>query len=155
MVFHIRTLIDLASGQVFELENDWRKHGLTADREFMPTLVTVDRVVSIAEKQKLREHYDADLVDMEAAAVAKMALLRRIPFQAIKGVSDEHDFDLPDMHQFVTPDGGFRERSFALYVALRPTFWRTLARMARGSSLAARNLCRELQQCIDADEAGK
>ena len=114
-------------------------------------LVTTDHVASAEDKRRVSEMYSADLVDMEAAAVAAVARVRGIPFSAIKAVSDGHDFDLPGLGQFTTAEGGFRQRTFAAYVALRPVLWKPVARLARDSGRAARNLGRELERWLAED----
>ena len=86
---------------------------------------------------------------MEAAAVARIARARNIPFAAIKAISDEFDFELPGLERFSTPTGQFRERAFAAHAALRPWLWLRVAKMARSSSLAARNLCTAIAAEID------
>lgn len=59
-------------------------------------LLTVDRVVrSISEKQDLRHRYPAVAIDMEAAAVAEVALHHHIPFLAIKTPIDTVDQEFP------------------------------------------------------------
>jgi adenosylhomocysteine nucleosidase len=111
-------------------------------------LVTASSVTSAGDKRRMRDIYSADLVDMEASAVADIARRNRIPFSAIKAVSDGHDFDLPGMEKFTTSDGQFRQAWFAAYVALRPIFWKPVARLAKDSSRAARNLRWELERCL-------
>ena len=54
-----------------------------------------------AEKRRLASTYTAGLVDMEAAAIARLAAMRRIPFYCIKGVSDGLDAKLPDFNRFI------------------------------------------------------
>src|SRR5208282_4828359 len=103
-------------------------------------------VTSAEDKQRMRKMYSADLVDMEASAVAEVARRNKIPFSAIKAVSDGHDFDLPGMEKFTTADGQFRQVSFAAYAALRPMLWKPVARLAKDSGVAARNLSRELER---------
>ena len=51
-------------------------------------LVTSPKVADEAEKRRLAATYGAALVDMEAAAIARLAAMRGIPFYCIKGVSD-------------------------------------------------------------------
>ena len=53
----------------------------------------------IAMKDKIRANFDADVVDMECAAIAQVAYLSNIPFAVIRSVSDspngenEEDFE--------------------------------------------------------------
>jgi adenosylhomocysteine nucleosidase len=103
-------------------------------------LVTVAAPASVQEKQRLAMSYSASAVDMEAAAIARIARVRDLPFNAIKAVSDAHDFDLPGMDRFTTSDGYFREGAFAMHLALHPSLWKPVAALAKGSKLASGNL---------------
>jgi len=111
-------------------------------------LVTVPKPADASEKRRLGESYLAFAVDMEAAAVARIARARDEPFTAIKAISDAHDFDLPGLARFTTPDGQFREAAFALHLALHPNLWKSVATLAKGSTLAANNLRRALEAKI-------
>ncbi len=141
-VWRVRTVVDAATGAIFEAQ------GLGGTKELGSVLVTTDHVASAEDKRRVSEMYSADLVDMEAAAVAAAARIKEIPFSAIKAVSDGHDLDLPELGKFTTPDGGFRQRTFAAYVALRPVLWKPVIRLARDSGTAARNLGRELERWL-------
>src|SRR5581483_591917 len=52
-------------------------------------LATSPTVANETEKRRLAMAYKAALVDMEAAAIARLAAMRGIPFYCIKGVSDD------------------------------------------------------------------
>jgi adenosylhomocysteine nucleosidase len=145
-VWRVRSVVDAVTGVVFEAQ------GLGGTKELGSVLVTTDHVASAEDKRHVSELYSADLVDMEAAAVAATARSKGIPFSALKAVSDGHDFDLPGLGTFTTADGGFRQRTFAAYVALRPALWKPVARLARDSSMAARNLGRELERWLAEEE---
>ena len=71
-------------------------------------LATSPKVANRAEKRRLAAAYHAALVDMEAAAIARLAAMREIPFYCIKGVSDGLNDRLPDFNPFLTADGRFR-----------------------------------------------
>jgi adenosylhomocysteine nucleosidase len=146
VVQHISVVIDGATGEAFATEVFDRS------RNEPTILVSSESVASVEEKRRLREMFRADLVDMEAAAVARVARASGIQFGAIKAVSDEHDFELAGMEQFSTPDGQFREGDFAAYVALRPIFWKPVVRLAKSSAKAARNLCGELERYLATEE---
>jgi adenosylhomocysteine nucleosidase len=66
-------------------------------------LATSPTVANEAEKRRLASAYNAALVDMEAAAIARLAAMRGIPFYAIKGVSDALTDRLPDFNRFLAP----------------------------------------------------
>jgi len=112
-------------------------------------LVTVPKPAGVQQKQYLGISYYASAVDMEAAAVARIARARELPFTAMKAISDAHDFELPDLDQFATPDGQFREAAFGFHVALRPNLWKSVATLAKGSKLAAHNLRRAVEAQIE------
>ena len=103
-------------------------------------LASHSRIASAAEKQWLAKSYGAHAVDMEGAAVARAAEIHRLPFLAIKSISDELDFELPEMSQFVRR-GEFLTTRFMLHAALRPWLWLRLLRLAQNTHIASRNLC--------------
>jgi adenosylhomocysteine nucleosidase len=103
-------------------------------------LVSFPAVADAAQKAKLAKSYDAQAVDMEAAAVAKGAEARGLRFAAVKAISDEVGFAMPPMDRFIAADGTFRTASFALYAAGRPFLWPNVLRLAQNSAKAARAL---------------
>jgi adenosylhomocysteine nucleosidase len=109
------------------------------------TLVTGSTVAGVSEKLRLRSSYGAEIVDMEAAAVARAAAQRGVPFAAIKAVSDEYDFELPELGNFATEFGQFREAAFAAFAVTHPRVWKKAVRLAHGSRIALKALTRELQ----------
>jgi adenosylhomocysteine nucleosidase len=102
-----------------------------------PWLVTSPIVADAEEKQRLASAYGAGLVDMEAAAVARLAAMRAIPFRAIKGVSDGFHDTLPDFNRFISPDGVFHIGRLILFVLPRPWLWPALIRMGENSKSAS------------------
>jgi nucleoside phosphorylase len=102
-----------------------------------PWLVTCARVADVEEKRRLAEAYGAGLVDMEAAAIARLAAMRGIPFGCIKGVSDGHADRLPDFNRFLSPEGQFRLARFIAFAMVRPWYWPGLMRMGENSSKAS------------------
>jgi adenosylhomocysteine nucleosidase len=111
-------------------------------------LVSHDIVAAVAQKSRLRDSYGAQVVDMEASGVARAAEGRGVPFQAVKVISDEFDFELPETGRFVSADGRFQEAAFALFVAVRPWLWPRVLQLARNSGRASRALCAELQKIL-------
>ena len=108
-------------------------------------LVSFGSVADPEQKKKLRDSYDAEMVDMEAAAVARSAEARGKDFIAVKAVSDELDFEFPSMDRFVDSEGRFLEGRFAFYVAIRPWIWPRIMRLAQNSNRAAHALCMYLR----------
>jgi adenosylhomocysteine nucleosidase len=107
-------------------------------------LATSPVVAGEAEKHRLAQAYGAALVDMEAAAVARQAHMRGIPFYAIKGVSDVFDAKLPDFNPFLDANGRFRTARFTLYALLRPWYWPALIKMGENSKNASQGIAESL-----------
>lgn len=104
-------------------------------------LISFPSVASPEQKAKLGDSYGAQAIDMEAAAVAKAAEARGVPFAAVKAISDESDFTLPLMDRFINADGQFNAPRFALFAAVRPWIWGSTLQLARNSRCAAQALC--------------
>jgi adenosylhomocysteine nucleosidase len=96
------------------------------------------------QKAKLAQAYGARAVDMEAAAVAAAAHAHGIGFGVTKVISDELDFEMPEMARFIGMDGQFKSASFIRFAAVRPWLWRRVAILARNSNQAARMLGQRL-----------
>jgi adenosylhomocysteine nucleosidase len=112
-------------------------------------LVTCSRVADIHEKRRLAETYEASLVDMEAAGVARLAQIRGIPFYCIKGISDGYRDQLPDFNRFISVNGQFQLGRFVVFVLLRPWSWLPLARMGENSKKAAQGIARSLLDFLE------
>ena len=113
-------------------------------------LATSPKVANRTEKRRLAATYDADLVDMEAAAIARLAAMREIPFYCIKGVSDGLRDRLPDFNPFLTPEGRFRLLPFVFLSLLRPWYWPALLRMGENSKRASQSIVESLRDFLDA-----
>jgi adenosylhomocysteine nucleosidase len=112
-------------------------------------LVTSPKVADHADKKRLASTYQAALVEMEAAGVARLARLRGIPFYCIKGISDGYNDNLPDFNRFISTDGQFRLARFVFFVLSRPWYWPALIRMGENSKKAARAMAESLLDFLD------
>lgn len=112
-------------------------------------LVTSPIVADEAEKRRLAAAYNADLVDMEAAAIARLAQMRGIPFYAIKGVSDGFHDKLPDFNRFIPSDGQFDMAGMVLFSILRPWYWPSLVRMGENSRKASQSIREAVLDFLD------
>lgn len=110
-------------------------------------LVSYPEIASAAQKQQLAKSFGAHAVDMEAAAVARAAQQHDLPFLAIKAISDESNFELPEMSRFIR-DGQFRTKAFIFHVTLRPWLWLRVFRLARNTKIASENLCAWLRESV-------
>jgi adenosylhomocysteine nucleosidase len=111
-------------------------------------LVTASEVAGEHGKRLLARHFHADSADMEAASVAAVALKHGVPFAIVKSISDEYDFDMPDLNAFITSDGRFQTARFSAYLIAHPRLWPLVRQLARNSKAASVQLCRELRNLI-------
>jgi adenosylhomocysteine nucleosidase len=123
-------VIDAQTGEQFSLTKGTRKW----------TLVTTVDVADAREKARLRASYNGALVDMESAAVARLAEMRGIPLICIKGVSDAVGANLPNLNPFIDKRGQMRMIAFLAHVALRPQYWPALGHLGRNSARASKGM---------------
>jgi adenosylhomocysteine nucleosidase len=139
LVYSICGVIDARTGEMTPTA-DWRDD---------IWLVTSPIVANEAGKQRLAAAYKADLVDMEAAAIARLAQMRSIPFYCIKAVSDGFHDKLPDFNRFIRPDGQFDMAGMVLFSILRPWHWPSLMRMGENSRKASQSIRDSLLDFLD------
>ena len=84
---------------------------------------------------------------MEAAEVARSAQCHNLPFIAVKAISDDVNFAMPEMQRFIRA-GQFETTRFALHVAFRPWRWIPVIRLARNTRIASENLCAWLRESV-------
>jgi adenosylhomocysteine nucleosidase len=130
-------VVDAKTGERFE------------NAQYEQVLVSTDAIASVREKARLHASYHAHAVDMEAAAVARLAQAHGLGFHAIKAISDEADFEMEGLGQFSTAEGQFREAAFALHATLRPSMWGKVMAMGRNSSKAVDALTEALRGELD------
>ncbi|HZB87898.1 MAG TPA: nucleoside phosphorylase [Terracidiphilus sp.] len=111
-------------------------------------LATSPIVANEAEKRRLAQTYNATLVDMEAAALGRLAQMRGIPFYCLKGISDPLHAKLPDFNPFIAPNGQFRTLPFTLYALFRPWYWPALIKMGENSSKASQSIAESLSEFL-------
>ena len=117
-------------------------------------LVSAGAVAGVDAKKMMSQKHGADAIDMEAYSVADVARIYGIPFRAMKVISDEFDFRMPPMGRFIDDLGRFHKTSFAIYAAMRPWIWPTVAQLGRNSSRATNALCERLRQEVNTRETG-
>jgi adenosylhomocysteine nucleosidase len=133
-------VIDARTGELFDAAGPRNNY----------CLVTSSRVVDAREKQRLASTSPASLVDMEAAAIARLAAARSIPFFCVKGISDGYTDQLPDFNRFISSDGRFQLVRFIVFALQRPSYWPALIRMGENSKKAARAIAAYLLDLLDA-----
>jgi adenosylhomocysteine nucleosidase len=133
-------VIDTRTGERYECGGDGSR------------LACAAAIAGTAEKARLEASYGADAVDMESATVARMAEQRRLPFAAIKAVSDGAGLDLGMLRRFLTLRGQFRTWAFGLYAVTHPGSWAAVRELARGSKLAAEAMAGAVREEISRAE---
>lgn len=99
-------------------------------------------VTSVDEKQGLAAGGSV-AVDMESAAVARVARLAGVPFVAVKGICDPADRAVsPELAGLLREDGRVRPAAVAAALARGPRTWRAMRRMNSDFSLACASLSR-------------
>lgn len=126
---------------------DGAEYRCTADSNHVNggVLVSSVEIAGAEAKQNLVNRFHGLVVDMEAAGVAKVAQQEQIGFRCVKTISDEADYVMPPMGQFVSAAGEFQSGKFALWAALRPWQWLRIAALARNSKRATESLCNRLR----------
>lgn len=135
--YAVREVIEASSGERFS--TDYREGY---------ALITLDRVADTQEKRRLAQQYQAVLVDMEAAAVARVARAKGLGFLCFKAVSDGPNDKLPDFNRFTGKNGEWSMTPFLLYVGARPRYWGPMRRLAKNSRAAAEQLARFVPRCL-------
>ncbi len=137
-VGRIREVVDVATGERYPADGgEW-------------VLATSQDVSNAAEKRELLTKYGADVVDMEGAAVARVARERGLQFAALKAISDDAEFVMLPLNRFIDEKGRFNTGRLLLYVAFRPRWWPVLAKMRTNAAIASANLCRTVEHLIGA-----
>jgi adenosylhomocysteine nucleosidase len=117
------------------------------------TVVSSCEIAGAAKKKELAQRFAADIVDMEGAAVGKVAKTHGVALYAVKSLSDELEYDLPPLQPFVNAEGKFEAARFTMHAAIHPTWWPKIADLKRRSDVAARSLAAALEKLIATFEA--
>jgi adenosylhomocysteine nucleosidase len=112
-------------------------------------LITLGHVAQAGEKRVLAETYQAVLVDMEAATVARAAKQKGIVFYCFKAVSDAEGERLPDFSCYSDREGQIRMPALLAHLALRPGYWPAMARMGKNTKAGAAALAVALREFLE------
>ncbi|MGA2673890.1 MAG: nucleoside phosphorylase [Terracidiphilus sp.] len=148
-VYSVSEVVDARTGERFSVSGP-PGPGSQATESL---LVTSPKVADEAEKKRLAVAYGAGLVDMEAAAIARLAAMRGFPFYCAKGVSDGYGEQLPDFNRFISSDGQLQLGCLVLFCILRPWHWPALIRMGENSKEAAQAIRGSLLGILDGSGA--
>ncbi len=133
-IYTVAEVVDARTGERFA--TDSRQTGPMAPLR----LVTLDHVARADEKEALALRYQAELVDMEAATIGRLARAHGLRFECVRGISDNAGDRLPDLNRFINPAGQMRMGAFVLHALLRPGAWSPLMELGRNSREAAESL---------------
>ena len=137
--YRASAVVDARTGECFA----------TSDEAEDCLLVTCPKVADGPEKQRLAAAYSGALVDMEAAAIARLAQMGQIPFYCVKGISDAFNDQLPDFNRFILPSGQFQLSRLVLFSFLRPWYWPALIQMGENSRKAAQSIAESLLHLLN------
>lgn len=125
------TLSDLASWDL----GDGTAHFLLGTCVTVPHLVTTPQ-----KKQELWRESQAQVVDMESYWIARMAFSRRVPFIAIRSISDTLQDDLQALDHILDSEGRLLWKRVAPYFLLHPHHLPSVVAAFRNMRRAERNL---------------
>jgi adenosylhomocysteine nucleosidase len=121
-----------------ELNDSFPCHSVSGQGAFVGVVVSIDRVAGTTEEKARLRELGADIVEMEAAGVAKKANQLGLPFFCIKAVSDSFDEPMPiDMNQMRSPEGRFGRGKIGNYAITHPQILPALLRLKRRADDAA------------------
>jgi adenosylhomocysteine nucleosidase len=114
-------------------------------------LLTVDRVVvDSTEKQQLFRSLQADLVDMESAAVAAVCEEQGRRFLALRAISDDARSELPpEVATMLTRSGSYRVGAAIRAIWNRPSSLKDFWALHEHALEAAERLAHFVIRCID------
>ena len=112
-----------------------------ATRFCLGSSVTVPHVASSPQrKQELSRESHAQVVDMESYWIARIASARRVPFIAIRSISDAMQHSLEPLDQIMAPDGGLLWKRVVPYFLMHPQHLSTVFGSFGNMRRAKRNL---------------
>jgi adenosylhomocysteine nucleosidase len=117
------------------------------------SLTTSCLVTEPRHKTLLRQATGMDVVEMESYWVGRAALEQRLPFLAVRAISDGVEDPVVDIPGAVTPEGDQRVRKVLPYVLRHPGSIPHLLRLAGGELKAVASLTRFLEAFVRACRA--
>lgn len=113
-------------------------------------LITVDRIIrTAAEKAELGRRHDADIVDMETSAVARLCGERNQRFLSVRVVSDDAGSDLPpEILTILGRSGGYRVGAAVGAIWKRPSSVFDLLGLREHAMEAADRLAKALGEIV-------
>jgi adenosylhomocysteine nucleosidase len=112
--------------EILSCDADWLSHtkkNLKNFSLFQESLAESQYIVSTAQaKQQLHDATQAIAVDMESAAIARIAKQHKCPFLLIRSIADPSDMNLPQaIHHAMNPEGRVEIRKLLTFILKKPT----------------------------------
>ena len=110
-----------------------------------PGITSTRLVADPQDKRKLGQAFDAKVVDMESYWIAEVCAGKRVPFLAVRSVTDTVSDAMPALACLMTLDGRLTWRDILVFMLRRPehlaSMWRLYrnARRARASLVVSMN----------------
>jgi len=136
-----------ADGSNHGVDLEWRDRLLERVRSrvvtsTLPLYHARSMITTVDEKRAISERFGAGAVDMESAAVARVALANRMPWIAVRVVIDPADQDLSAaILTAIGNDGRMRVRTIVGFI-FQPRLWRPLIVLGRSGAAAGRSMRR-------------
>lgn len=117
---------DVEENRKYHPDPDWLERALNIPcpdgvKKVVGGLLTVSTVINDpAAKRDLGESYGVQAVEMETAAIAKVAEDRGLPFLSVRVISDSIDDELLDSSSFLGGDGEISTLKAGWYVLTHP-----------------------------------
>ena len=119
-------------------------------RFFLGDLLTVPRIIaSSAEKKEIYQDTRALAVEMETATVARRAAQKKIPFLALRSISDGADYTFKiDISQITDAHGELNPRKVLRYLIRHPSSLGAFLQMKRNVTKATERLGKLMQSLV-------
>jgi len=134
-----------ADGQSWGVDLEWRDRLLVRVRgrvvtSTSPLYYATSVITTADEKRAIHERFGAGAVDMESAAVARVAVENEMPCVAVRVVIDSAGMELPASIMTATGGNG-RLRAGAIGgLIFRPRLWPRLITLGRAGAAAGRSM---------------
>ncbi len=104
-------------------------------------IISVNRVAGSAKfKEWLGENYPVSGVEMETAAIAKVAARNGVPFISLRAVSDEVSHPIIQFNKFINKKGKINRVAAGCYVLTRPFLIPRIKELKKNASKASKTL---------------
>lgn len=147
------------AGSIGVLYGDFLSDRIATDTEFSDRLfpellqaefITVDRIISKASPTLTSLASRTQVIEMESHAIARVCIKHRIPFAAVRAVSDPAGIDPADFFKAIS-DGSFNIRwhKILTLLAKRPSAVRQLLELKNAAQLAGNKLAEAITKGIE------